>query len=134
MPRAILLIDGRTKRSTLFLPARNAGARIDPKVRCSRRARRRRSITGIEAVVDRAGFDAAIKAIAAERRHIYVPFREESIGAVATDRVRAHERATAADPWDGRKSKEAVFREKVQAIALKSEVVDLDPCSTRCGW
>ena len=62
-----------------------------------------------------------------------MPFREESIGAVATDRVRAHERATAADPWDGRKSKEAVFREKVQAIALKSEIVDLDASWIGCG-
>jgi Xaa-Pro aminopeptidase len=55
-----------------------------------------------------------------------VPFRQESIGAVAPDRVRPSERAIAEDPWDGRKSKESVFREKVQAVALKSEVVDLD--------
>ena len=125
VPRAILLIDGRTKRSTLFLPARTpADDRSEgPLLAPGEEAQK---ITGIEAVVDRAGFDAALKAIAGERRHIYLPFREESIGAVATDRVRAHERATAADPWDGRKSKEAVFREKVQAIALTSEVVDLD--------
>jgi Xaa-Pro aminopeptidase len=46
---------------------------------------------------------------------------------VAPDRVNAHERATAADPWDGRKSKEAVFREKLQAASPGSEVADLDP-------
>src|SRR5262245_56190684 len=125
VPRAILLIDGRAKSSTLFLPARTpADDRSEgPLLAPGEEARR---LTGIEAVVDRTGFDAALKAIASEARHLYVPFREESIGAVATDRVRAHERATAADPWDGRKSKEAVFREKVQAIALKSEIVDLD--------
>lgn len=126
VPRAILLIDGRTKKSTLFLPARNEGAERSegPVLGPGADAEK---LTGIEAVVDRAGFDAAVKAIAAEGRNISMPFREESIGAVATDRVRAHERATAQDPWDGRKSKEAVFREKVQAVAIKSEIVDLDP-------
>ncbi len=130
VPRAMLLIDGRAKTSTLFLPARTPAndSSEGPLLAPGDEAKR---LTGIEAVVDRAGFDAALKAIAAEARHIYVPFREESIGAVATDRVRAHERATALDPWDGRKSKEAVFREKVQAIALKSEVVDLDPVLDR---
>jgi len=126
VPRAMLLVDGRSKTSTLFLPARTpADDRSEgPLLAPGDEARR---LTGIEAVVDRVQFDAAIKTIAAQGRHIYMPFREESIGAVATDRVRAHERATASDPWDGRKSKEAVFREKVQAIAIKSEVVDLDP-------
>jgi Xaa-Pro aminopeptidase len=125
VPRAILLVDGKSKTSTLFLPARTAAddRSEGPLLAPGDEARR---LTGIEAVVDRTGFDAVLKTIAGEGRHIYVPFREESVGAVATDRVRAHERATAADPWDGRKSKEAVFREKVQAIALKSEIVDLD--------
>ena len=126
VPRAILLIDGRSKSSTLFLPARSAGSDNSEGPLLAPGAEAQR-LTGIEAVVDRAGFDAALKAIAAEARHIHVPFREESVGAVATDRVRAHERATAQDPWDGRKSKEAVFREKVQAIAARSEIADLDP-------
>ena len=125
VPRAILLIDGRAKTSTLFLPARtpamdrSEGPLLAP-------GDQARTITGVEAVVDRTLFDEAIKTIATERRNIYVPFRSESIGAVAIDRVRAHERATAADPWDGRPSKEAVFREKIQQIARGSEVVDLD--------
>ena len=125
VPRAILLIDGRAKTSTLFLPARtpamdrSEGPLLAP-------GDQAHTITGVEAVVDRSLFDAAIKTIATERRNIYVPFRSESIGAVAIDRVRAHERATAADPWDGRPSKEAVFREKIQQIARGSEVVDLD--------
>jgi Xaa-Pro aminopeptidase len=130
VPRAILLIDGRAKRSTLFLPARTpASDRSEgPLLAPGDEAQR---LTGIESVVDRTQFDAALKAIAAGARHIYVPFREESIGAVAVDRVRAHEQATARDPWDGRKSKETVFREKVQAASIKSEIVDLDPILDR---
>jgi len=125
VPRAILLIDGRAKSSTLFLPARNAGMERSegPILVPGDEARK---ITGIESVVDRATFDAVLKTIADERRNIHMPFRRESIGAVAVDRVTAHDRATSADPWDGRPSKEAVFREKVQQIARGSEVIDLD--------
>jgi Xaa-Pro aminopeptidase len=125
VPRAILLIDGRAKSSTLFLPARNAGMERSegPIVVPGDDARK---ITGIDAVVDRTTFETVLKTIADERRHLYVPFRRESIGAVAVDRVTMHDRATAADPWDGRPSKEAVFREKIQTIARGSEVVDLD--------
>ena len=126
VPRALLLIDGRTKKSTLYLPARtDAMDRSEgPLLRPDAEAQR---VTGVEAVADRTAFDAAIKAIGAEGRMIFAPFREESVGAVATDRVTAHERATAADPWDGRESKEQVFRKKLQVAAPKSEVADLDP-------
>jgi Xaa-Pro aminopeptidase len=126
VPRAILLIDGRAKSSTLFLPARDArmerseGPLLSPGPEAAQ-------VTGIERVADRDEFVAVVQRLAAERRTMFVPYRRESIGAVATDRVRAHDRATAADPWDGRPSKETVFREKLQAAAPGSEVADLDP-------
>ena len=74
VPRAMLLIDGKTKSSTLFLPARtDANDRSEgPLLRPDDTAKR---LTGIETVADRATFDEAIKKIAAEGRHIYVPFR-----------------------------------------------------------
>lgn len=129
VPRAILLIDGRAKASTLFLPPHSSlegseGPLLGPDEEA-------RKITGVEKVAERSTFDAAVKALAAEGRTIYVPFRQESIGAVATDRVRSFERASQEDPWDGRPSKEAVFRDKVKAIATRSEVMDLDPILDR---
>ena len=126
VPRGLLLIDGRAKTSTLFLPARNPGMERSEGPLLAPGADAEK-LTGIERVVDRATFDAAVKQLAGERRTMYVPFRRESIGAAATDRVRAHDRATAADPWDSRPSKEAVFREKLQAASPGSEVADLDP-------
>jgi len=126
VPRAILLIDGRARSSTLFLPARtpamdgSEGPLLAPGSDAEH-------LTGIESVVDRIDFDAAVATLAAEGRMLFVPFRHESIGAVAPDRVRAFERATADDPWDGRPSKETVFREKLQLAAPRSEIADLDP-------
>lgn len=123
VPRAILLIDGRAKTSTLFLPAhdsleRGEGPRLGP----DDEARR---VTGIDAVADRTAFDAAVKALAG--RTLYLPFREESLGAGTTDRIRSHDTATKADPWDQRPSKEIVFRDKVVAAAGGAPVKDLDP-------
>jgi Xaa-Pro aminopeptidase len=130
VPRAILLIDGRTKTSTLFLPARTpASDRSEgPLLAPGDQAR---TLTGVEQVVDRALFDDAVKAMAAEGRPIFFPYRSESLGAAAPDRISAHERAVAADPWDGRASKDAVFREKLRAASPKSEIVNLDPIVDR---
>jgi Xaa-Pro aminopeptidase len=129
VPRAILLIDGRARASTIFLPPHSSlegseGPLLGPDEEA-------RKITGVEKVAERSTFDATVKALAAEGRTIYVPFRQESIGAVATDRVRSFERASQADPWDGRPSKEAVFRDKIKAVATRSEVMDLDPILDR---
>jgi len=129
VPRAILLVDGRAKASTLFLPPHSSLESSEgPLLGPDDEARR---LTGIERMAERTAFEAALRAVAADARPIYVPFRQESIGAVATDRVRSHERATQQDPWDGRKSKETVFREKVQAVAARSEIRDLDPILDR---
>jgi Xaa-Pro aminopeptidase len=133
VPRAILLIDGRAKTSTLFLPARTpASDRSEgPLLAPGEEAVR---LTGIEHVADRTEFDGVVKTLAAEGRSIYFPFRSESLGAAAPDRISNHERAVAADPWDGRASKDAVFREKLRAAAPKSEILNLDPFVDRLRW
>ena len=123
VPRAILVIDGRAKQSTLFLPAHDAlergeGPRLGPDDEAQR-------LTGVERVADRTTFDAAVKALSG--RTVYMPFREESLGAGTTDRIRSHETATKADPWDQRPSKEIVFRDKVQTASGAAAVKDLDP-------
>ena len=127
VPRAILLIDGRSHASTLYLPAHDAlergeGPRLGPDEEAKR-------LTGVERVEDRAAFEAAVKALAG--RTVYMPFREESLGAGTTDRIRSHETATKADPWDQRPSKEIVFRDKVQTASGASAMKDLDPILDR---
>ncbi len=123
VPRAILVIDGRAKSSTLFLPAHDAlerseGPRLGPDDEA-------KQVTGIEQVADRAAFGAAVTALAG--RALYMPFREESLGAGTPDRIRSHATATAADPWDQRAAKEIVFRDKVAAAAGGAAARDLDP-------
>jgi Xaa-Pro aminopeptidase len=123
VPRSILLIDGRAKTSTLFLPAhgrmeQSEGPLLGPDDEAKR-------VTGVEQVADRATFGDVVKTLAG--RTLYMPFREESLGAGTPDRIRSHATATEADPWDQRATKETVFKDKVSKAAGAAAVKDLDP-------
>lgn len=121
-PRAILLIDGRSKRSTLYLQPRNErrenrmyGPGLFPGDEAVKS-------TGIEAVLARDEFR-----VAGENRVIYTPFRPEVLGSASAGDPAALARATKNDPWDGRGTREEAFREKLRAAAPLAEIKDLDP-------
>lgn len=125
-PRAILLIDGKTKRTTLFLSAggerrqRMFGSSLFPGEAAAK------SI-GIEAVLARDEFAKAIEALAREGRAIYTPFRPEVLGNASYSDAVGHAKATKDDPWDGRPSREEVFIQKIRALAPSVNVQNLDP-------
>jgi Xaa-Pro aminopeptidase len=126
-PRAILLIDGRTKRSTLFLQPRVErreqmmyGPGLYPGDEAAK-------ATGIEAVLTRDEFRTALEALAKEGRTIHTPYRPEVLGSASSSDPLALARATKADPWDGRSSREEAFRGHLDAISPKSKIEDLDP-------
>jgi Xaa-Pro aminopeptidase len=126
VPRAILLVDGRTRRSTLFLPPRNERkeATEGPVLVPGEEAVR---LTGIEAVEVRDAFEAALKTAAQDKRVAYVPFRPEVVGGASVSDPRQRWEASAADPWDGGKSREALFVEHMRAKAPLLDLQDLDP-------
>jgi len=124
VPRALLLIDGKTKTSTLFLPPhggleRSEGPLLGPDDEAKK-------VTGIEQVADRATFDKALQALTGSGRAIYMPFRAESLGAGTPDRVRSRATSTSQDPWDKQPTKEEAFNQKVKAVT-GIEPKDLDP-------
>jgi Xaa-Pro aminopeptidase len=126
-PRAILVMDGKSKRSTLFLNPRNQ--------------RREQSMfgpglypgddavkaTGIEAVLPRDAFKAMLQGWGGEGRTIYTPFRPEVLGSASSSDPAALARATKSDPWDGRGSREEAFIGHLREMAPRSEIQDLDP-------
>jgi Xaa-Pro aminopeptidase len=126
VPRAILVIDGRDKRSLLFVAPRNErqerseGPVLVPGAEAA-------AMTGIELVLAREQFAATLVTIGQQARAVYTPFRPETQGAGTPGNVLAAAAATAADPWDGRPSREAVFIEKVRAQAPQVAVRNLDP-------
>jgi Xaa-Pro aminopeptidase len=126
-PRAILVIDGRTQLSTVFMQPRNErreqrmlgpGLYPGPEAAAS---------TGLDGVRAREEFAAVLAGVAAEGRPIYTPFRPEVLGEASSGDPTAMWRASKADPWDGRVSREEAFVAKLKAAAPQSEVRDLDP-------
>jgi Xaa-Pro aminopeptidase len=122
VPRAILVVDGKTRRSSLYLGqprrARYNGPDLGPGEPAA-------ATTGIESVVERDTFAAALARFNDEGRALFTPFRAEVRGGGSAGEATAHARATAADPWDGRPSREAAFKERVQKAAPRVELKDL---------
>ena len=125
-PRSILVIDGRTKRSTLYLYAgaerreRMFGSAMypgEPAVKA----------TGIESVLARDEFPKALQAFVQDGRTLYTPFRPEVLGNASSSDVVGHAKATKDDPWDGRQSREEVFIQKLKALGPQVNVLNLDP-------
>ncbi len=125
-PRALVLLDGRTRTTTLFLaPANEAMVRSEGPVLVAGADAER--LTGVADVRPRDAFRESFVAAVGAGRTVYTPFRGESIAAVTPDAVQRHAAAAAADPWDGQPSREATFREKLAAAAPGASVRDLDP-------
>ena len=126
-PRALLIIDGRTRRTTLFLQAYNegrAGRAIGPYLGPGDAAAK---TTGIDVVMPRDSFAPAIARLAADGRTIVTPFRAEVLGSESADDPGALARANKRDPWDGRISREEAFLAHLQSAAPTSEIKNLDP-------
>jgi Xaa-Pro aminopeptidase len=125
-PRASVIIDGRTKKTTLYLtqhserqeqsmfgPGLNPGA--NP------------ASLGMDAVVASEQFTPALTAIRDEHRVIYTPFAAEVLGSQSQGDPTRYWKTNHDDPWDGRDSREAMFIAKLKAFAPQAEIKDLDP-------
>jgi len=125
-PRAILLIDGKTKRTTLFVAAggerreRMFGFSLFPGEAAAKS-------TGIEAVLARDEFAKIIEGLVRDGRTIHIPFRPEVLGNASSSDTVGLAKATKEDPWDGRPSREEVFIQKIKALAPSVNVQNLDP-------
>ena len=126
-PRAIVLIDGRTKQTTVFLqPAdlRRDNSMFGPALAPGSETAK---ALGVDAVLPRAEFTAAVTALANDRRTVYTPFAAETLGSQSQGDPTRMWTANKADPWDGRDSREAAFIDKLKLAAPSSEIKNLDP-------
>ena len=125
-PRAILVIDGKTKRSTLYTyggadrRVRMFGSALYPGDAAVK-------ATGIESVLAREEFAKALESFARDGRTLYTPFRPEVLGNASSSDVIDLAKNTKDDPWDGRPSREEVFIQKLKALGPQVNVQNLDP-------
>jgi Xaa-Pro aminopeptidase len=126
-PRAIVTLDGRTKRTILYLrpfDERREKRMFGPGLHPGEEAAR---AIGVDAALPREDFARAVAAFGAAGRTIYTPFRPEVLGEASSTDPAALWRASKEDPWDGRISREEAFVAKLHTAAPSSDIRDLDP-------
>jgi Xaa-Pro aminopeptidase len=123
VPRAILIIDRRARRSTLFAGDNRARA-YGPLLAPGHEAVRE---TGIDAAVVRDSFALDLAQLGSEGRRIFTPHRPEVLGNGSAGDAVAFARATKEDPWDGRPSREDAFIARLRVAVPRASIEDLDP-------
>jgi Xaa-Pro aminopeptidase len=126
-PRARAIIDGRTKKTTIYLQPKNDrrdssmfGPSLAP-------GDENAKALGVDAAVPDADFTAAVASLATERRTIYTAFAAEVLGSQSQGDPTRFWATNKADSWDGRDSRESAFVDKLKGAAPQSEIRDLDP-------
>ena len=126
-PRAIVTIDGRSRKTTLYLQPKNErreSRMLGPALSPGEAAA---VATGIDQVLPREQFAKAVAEFARDARAIYTPLRPEVLGEASSSDPAAMWRATKADPWDGRVSREEQFVQRLKTEAPQATIADLDP-------
>ena len=129
-PHAYLVLDGRTRRTTLYLPPRNeALERSTGSMWSAEDAAAVTRLTGVDAVapvalLSRQTFTAMLRA---PRPHLFVPFSPAEGEAQSRDELLAYQAGVAGDPWDGRPSREAHFLRLLEERYPALERRDLTP-------
>ncbi len=122
---ALLLLDGRTKTATLFLPPRDeVMARLDGAILAP--GPEAAKLTGIPQVFSREEFAVQLDAVGRYRKILYAPVRRESMTAAIIPDRRGHRALAASDPWDGRLARETAFIHNVRNIVPQLEFRNLD--------
>ncbi len=112
VPQAMLLIDGSTKKSTLYLPKQDASrAAVEGALLSSDDPTAAIALTGMDEVKALDTLQADLAARYKEgRRDLFVPFQPAEGSAESRDGANRRNNDAAADPWDGRISREAHLR------------------------
>ena len=131
-PRAILVIDGATQQTRVYLQPdderrrrqidRMYGTGLVPGDEAAK-------TTGVDAVLPRDAFATGLAD--ANGRTIYTTFRPEVLGSASSSDPAALAKATKSDPWDGRDSRAEAFVAKLKAAAPRSAIKDVDPVLDR---
>jgi Xaa-Pro aminopeptidase len=129
-PGAYLLLDGRTRQVTLYLPPPNAQLeRAEGKVLSAADAVLVQTLTGVDRVLDasRMGERWPSSAGPASPAAIFAEFEPAEGQGQSRGELRMGNAAIAADPWDGRPSREGRFVERLKARNAGVEIRDLSP-------
>ena len=129
-PHAYLILSGKDRKATLFLPPRDARLEsAEGKVISADDAELVKKLTGVAAVLNaREMTDEKIRqTVGGGGMIIYTPYAPAEGNGQSRDELRAANSAITADPWDGRPSRETHFRKLLESRFPGSEVRNLTP-------
>ncbi len=129
--RAYLVLNGRTRTATLYLPHRDAEReQSEGKTLSAEDSTLVKQLTGIEQVsaVERLSSDLVrADLIRPPALAMYTPLSPMEIGNDSRDELLAGQARSASDPWDGRPSRQSQFVQLISERFPQFEVRDLSP-------
>jgi Xaa-Pro aminopeptidase len=130
-PGSYLLLDGRSRTATLFLPPQNAALeRAEGKVLSAADADQVKKLTGVDHVLDtnrmHQAWPRAVGRLGPPSV-IYAEFEPAEAHGQSRDELRMGKTAILQDPWDGRLSRESQFMALLSARNPGSEIRNLSP-------
>ena len=129
-PHAYLLLDGRSRRTTLFLPHRDAAREENgAKVLAAEHATEVMRLAGVDAVfgVEALATQLAAAGIRVPPPALYTTFSPAEGVMGSRDETLRHFGELASDPWDGRVSRQAQFVSLLRSRFPAFELRDLSP-------
>jgi len=130
VPHAYLLLDGGTKKATLFLPPRNEGReKGEGKMLSAEDADEVKKLSGIDSVASTESLAEQIEGQYLRRGHrvMYTPLAPAELASMSRDLALRVTADAADDPFDGRASREGRFVTLVKERFPFVEVRDLTP-------
>ncbi|NJN41853.1 MAG: aminopeptidase P family protein [Flammeovirgaceae bacterium] len=128
---AYLLINGKNKRTTLYLPHRDEGMeRSQGKVLSAEDNELVKQLTDVDQVKGIEFLSSDLVGTGLIRPPaplLYTPFSPAEIGNDSRDELLFHQARSSSDPWDGHVTKEASFIQKLKERVPQFEIHDLSP-------
>ncbi len=128
VPHSYLVLDGASRRTTLFLPHRNERReRSEGKLLAAEDAELAQKLTGVDAVFGIEVLAQYMVGFAGSIKTLYTPLSPAEGFAVSRDLGLRRIADIASDPWDGRPSREGRFVELLRGRFPQFEIRDLSP-------
>ncbi|MEI6876727.1 MAG: aminopeptidase P N-terminal domain-containing protein, partial [Spirochaetota bacterium] len=124
VPHSYLLLDGKNRKTTIFLPHRSEKQRDkEGEILCAELAETCARLTGIDEVL---GIEELAQRLEGCTR-LYTPFRQGECGEQSWDTLQRARQETYSDPWDGRLDRIDHFLLLLRERCSRAEIRDLGP-------
>lgn len=132
LPGAVLIINGKTKTSTLLVPETISGeVKEEAIIKAGDEAAKTYKMT---AVLSRSLMTLQLTALATRGQDFYLVTSPEEVAEMSRDKGVAQRNNRIADPWDGRLSKEMNFIGKIKERYPMVAIKDLTPIIDNMRW